>query len=94
MNKSTTSSFAYINKFKRDTGFGCIQEDTTKRVLLVQFNSFKHRSERYLTDANKFIGGVFDFDTIVKQKTQVGVGVGGWVNKRHPNPPTPYQYPH
>jgi hypothetical protein len=72
-------------EFNVDTGFGFIQEDITQRVLLVQFSSFKQRSRRYLTNDNKFIGEQFDFDIIVKQKSDDDDGIDTFeaVNVKH-----------
>ena len=69
MNTYNASSSGYITEFNLDTGIGFIQDDTTKQVLFVQLNSFKKRAKRYLTNDNKFIGELFDFDIIVKQKS-------------------------
>ncbi|CAF3447673.1 unnamed protein product [Rotaria socialis] len=69
MDTTTKSSSGYIIEFNRDTGLGLIQDDTTKQVLLVKFNSFKKRSRRYLTNDNDFLGELFDFDIIAKQNS-------------------------
>ncbi|CAF3189210.1 unnamed protein product [Rotaria sp. Silwood2] len=69
MNITKVSSSGYVIEFNRDTGFGFIQEDTTKRVLLVQLNSFKRHSKRYINNENQYIGELFDFDILVKQKS-------------------------
>ncbi|CAF4040102.1 unnamed protein product [Rotaria sp. Silwood2] len=69
MNITKVSSSGYVIEFNQDTGFGFIQEDTTKRVLLVQLNSFKRHSRRYINNENQYIGELFDFDILVKQKS-------------------------
>ncbi len=84
MDTAETSSSGYIIEFNRDTGLGFIQDDMTKRVLLIQFNSFKNRSRRYLTNDNKFIGELFDFDIIIKPKSDDdGIDTFEAVNVRH-----------
>ncbi|CAF3634510.1 unnamed protein product [Rotaria sp. Silwood1] len=69
MNIVKASSSGHIIEFNQDTGTGFIEEDTTKQILLVHFNSFKRRSRRYLTGDNRYIGELFDFDIIVNEKT-------------------------
>ncbi|CAF3715349.1 unnamed protein product [Rotaria sp. Silwood1] len=69
MNTTTLSSFGHIIEFNRETGVGLIQEDTTQRVLPVHYNNFKKHSKRYLTEDKKFMGELFDFDLVVKQKS-------------------------
>lgn len=64
------TSSGYIIEFHQETGFGLIEEETTKQVLSVHFNSFKQRSKRYLTKNNSFVGELFDFDIITKKKNE------------------------
>ena len=68
MSITNGSSSGYIIEFNRDTGFGVIEEDVTKRLLSIHKNSFKRRSKRYLQDDNQYVGELFDFDVIVKSK--------------------------
>jgi hypothetical protein len=83
MDIANTSSSGHIIEFNRDTGVGFIEESSTKQVLLVQLCSFKQRSRRYLTNDNEFLGELFDFDIIVKQKNDDGVNTFEAVNVRH-----------
>ena len=69
MSECNATSSGHILEFNRATGTGTIRDEATKRILAVQFSSFKRRSKRYLSNDNAFIGELFDFDTVVKQKS-------------------------
>ncbi|CAF2613409.1 unnamed protein product [Rotaria sp. Silwood2] len=84
MNIGKASSSGHIIEFNQDNGTGFIEEDTTKQILLVHFNSFKRHSRRYVTGDKKYIGELFDFDIIVKEKTDDnGNNTSEAVNVRH-----------
>lgn len=84
MSTNNTSSSGYIIEFNRETGLGVIEEDGTKRLLVVHSSSFKGRSKRYLKDDNQYIGELFDFDILVKPKNNdVDTDVFEAINIRH-----------
>lgn len=66
---ATQSSSGYIVEFNQETGLGVIEEQTTKRSLLVQRHSFKKNARRYLSTKNSFTGELFDFDVVARTST-------------------------
>lgn len=77
------ASSGYIIEFDRESGFGLIQEDATKRILSVHRNSLKGRSSRYVKEDNQYVGELFDFDIITKPKNEGDIDTFEAINVRH-----------
>ena len=68
MNESIPLSSGCIIEFNKNTGFGSIEENPTKRILLFHLNNVKKNAKRYLNGDGEFIGELFDFNVITRTK--------------------------